>query len=97
VFRVGVVGITKTFGAANALSDVIAVTREKFTLVGESGAGKSTLVKIVTQSSNQGHIVDGEPTRHTPVEAAAGVAAVYQDRSCPHLTSRRTSAWARPR
>src|SRR3984885_6650206 len=88
-----VVGITKTFGAANALSDVSFSVRrgEVHALVGENGAGKSTLVKIVTGilESTSGHIeLDGEPTRYvTPVEARrAGVAAVYRDpKLFPHL------------
>jgi rhamnose transport system ATP-binding protein len=88
-----VVGITKTFGAANALSDVSFSVRrgEVHALVGENGAGKSTLVKIVTGilEPSSGHIeLDGEPTRFaTPVEARrAGVAAVYQDpKLFPHL------------
>ena len=78
-----VVGITKTFGAANALSDVSFSVRrgEVHALVGENGAGKSTLVKIVTGilEPTSGHIeLDGEPTRFiTPVEARrTGVAAV---------------------
>ena len=63
-----VVGITKTFGAANALSDVSFSVRrgEVHALVGENGAGKSTLVKIVTGilEPSSGHIeLDGEPTR----------------------------------
>jgi rhamnose transport system ATP-binding protein len=88
-----VVGITKIFGTANALSDVsFSVTRgEVHALVGENGAGKSTLVKIVTGifKPSSGHIeLDGERTRFdTPVEARrAGVAAVYQDpKLFPHL------------
>ena len=99
------VGITKAFGAANALSDVsFSVARgEVHALVGENGAGKSTLVKIVTGvlEPTSGHIeLDGEPTGfETPVDARrAGVAAVYQDpKLFPHTwTLRRTSAWARP-
>src|SRR6202020_2302220 len=88
-----VVGITKTFGAANALSDVSFSVRrgEVHALVGENGAGKSTLVKIITGilEPTSGHIeLDGEPTRFiTPVEARrTGVAAVYQDpKLFPHL------------
>src|ERR1700735_2668612 len=88
-----IVGITKTFGAANALSDVTFSVRrgEVRALVGENGAGKSTLVKIVTGilEPSSGHIeLDGEPTRFvTPVEARrAGVVAVYQDpKLFPHL------------
>ena len=87
------VGITKAFGAANALSDVsFSVARgEVHALVGENGAGKSTLVKIVTDvlEPTSGHIeLDGEPTGfETPVDARrAGVAAVYQDpKLFPHL------------
>src|ERR1700733_6554815 len=88
-----IVGITKTFGAANALSDISFSVRrgEVHALVGENGAGKSTLVKIVTGilEPSSGHIeLNGEPTRFaTPVEARrAGVAAVYQDpKLFPHL------------
>jgi ABC-type sugar transport system ATPase subunit len=70
-----VVDITKTFGAANALSDVsFSVMRgEVHALVGENGAGKSTLVKIVTGilEPSSGHIeLVGEPRRFvTPVES----------------------------
>jgi len=88
-----IVGLTKSFGASNALSDVsFDVGRgDVHALVGENGAGKSTLVKIITGilEPNAGRIeLLGEPVRFaTPVEARrAGVAAVYQDpKLFPHL------------
>ena len=88
-----VAGITKTFGASNALTDVtFEVARgQVHALVGENGAGKSTLVKIVTGilEPDAGEIaLNGETVRFaTPIEARrAGVAAVYQDpKLFPHL------------
>jgi rhamnose transport system ATP-binding protein len=86
-------GITKSFGASNALTDVtFEVARgQVHALVGENGAGKSTLVKIVTGilEPDAGEIaLNGETVRFaTPIEARrAGVAAVYQDpKLFPHL------------
>ncbi len=88
-----VAGITKSFGASNALADVsFEVARgQVHALVGENGAGKSTLVKIVTGilEPDAGEIaLNGELVRFaTPIEARrAGVAAVYQDpKLFPHL------------
>ena len=88
-----IVGVTKAFGASNALTDVsFDVARgEVHALVGENGAGKSTLVKIVTGilEPDAGEILlGGLPVRFaTPIEARrAGVAAVYQDpKLFPHL------------
>ena len=88
-----VAGITKSFGASKALTEVSfdVAPGEVHALVGENGAGKSTLVKIITGilEPNAGRIeLYGEPVRFaTPVEARrAGVAAVYQDpKLFPHL------------
>jgi rhamnose transport system ATP-binding protein len=86
-------GVTKTFGASNALTDVSfdVAAGEVHALVGENGAGKSTLVKIITGIlvPDAGVItLNGETVRFaTPIEARnAGVAAVYQDpKLFPHL------------
>lgn len=81
-------GISKRFGATQALADVSVALRpgEIHALVGENGAGKSTLIKIATgvQSSDSGYmILDGEPFEPTgPAEAQRrGVAAIYQEPS----------------
>jgi rhamnose transport system ATP-binding protein len=88
-----VTGVTKSFGASNALTDVsFDVARgQVHALVGENGAGKSTLVKIVTGilETDRGEILlNGQVARFaTPIEARrAGLAAVYQDpKLFPHL------------
>jgi len=79
-------GITKTFGAVAALTDIglEVAAGEVVAVVGDNGAGKSTLVKVLSGV----HLPDsGEITfegRHVtiPSPAAAhvmGIATVYQD------------------
>jgi len=88
-----IVGISKSFGPSQALSDVsFSIGQGKVhALVGENGAGKSTLVKIITGiiEADLGELVlGGEQVRfRTPIEArSAGVVAVYQDpKLFPHL------------
>ncbi|MFL6139980.1 MAG: ATP-binding cassette domain-containing protein [Frankiaceae bacterium] len=79
-------GISKRFGAVQALTDVSfhVDAGEVVALVGDNGAGKSTLVKSIAGVSpaNEGEIVfDGHPVHiHAPSEASAlGIATVYQD------------------
>ena len=79
-------GISKNFGAVQALTDVNfeAYLGEVVALVGDNGAGKSTLIKIIsgTQLASSGTIkVDGtEATIHSPRAAnALGIETVYQD------------------
>ena len=79
-------GISKRFGAVQALSDVsFAVhTGEVVALVGDNGAGKSTLVKVISgvHQADTGTIVfDGSPVRVSgPVAAQKlGIATVFQD------------------
>ena len=79
-------GVSKRFGAVQALSDVdFAVgAGEVVGLVGDNGAGKSTLVKVMSgiYLADEGEYRFEDQARkvHGPVDAAAlGVATVYQD------------------
>lgn len=86
-------GISKRFGAVQALTDVDLEVHagEVVALVGDNGAGKSTLVKTVAGV----HAIDdgtiewgGRPVRiHKPHDAQnLGIATVYQDLSlCDNL------------
>ncbi|MFI9628425.1 ATP-binding cassette domain-containing protein [Streptomyces sp. NPDC052042] len=79
-------GISKRFGAVQALTDVDLEIRsgEVVALVGDNGAGKSTLVKTISgvHPIDEGVIEwEGVPVRiNRPNDAQAlGVATVYQD------------------
>jgi D-xylose transport system ATP-binding protein len=79
-------GISKRFGAVQALTDVDfeVYPGEVVALVGDNGAGKSTLIKCVagTHMPDDGTIVfDGAAVRiHTPSDATRlGIETVYQD------------------
>jgi D-xylose transport system ATP-binding protein len=79
-------GISKSFGAVQALTDVDFEVHagEVVALVGDNGAGKSTLIKCVSGAHlpDTGTIlVDGEQARiHTPGDATRlGIETVYQD------------------
>jgi D-xylose transport system ATP-binding protein len=79
-------GITKTFGAVAALTEVDLTVRagEVVALVGDNGAGKSTLVKVLSgvHLPDSGKILFGseEVTIPTPVAAHhLGIATVFQD------------------
>lgn len=79
-------GITKRFGAVQALTDVDLTVRagEVVALVGDNGAGKSTLVKTIAgvYQPDAGEIeFDGRPvTVAGPAGAQAlGIATVFQD------------------
>jgi D-xylose transport system ATP-binding protein len=79
-------GISKSFGAVQALSGVdFEVHRDEVVaLVGDNGAGKSTLVKTIAgiHPADEGRILfDGsEVAIHGPDDAVAlGIATVYQD------------------
>jgi D-xylose transport system ATP-binding protein len=86
-------GVSKRFGAVQALSDVHLDVRagEVVALVGDNGAGKSTLVKVIAgvHPPDGGQIsVDGRPvTIDSPAAAQRiGIATVYQDLSlCDNL------------
>jgi rhamnose transport system ATP-binding protein len=87
-------GISKRFGATQALDDVSLelLSGEIHALVGENGAGKSTLVKIMAgvHQPDGGTIrLAGEPTQiQGPAHARAlGIAVVHQEpRLFPDLT-----------
>lgn len=79
-------GISKSFGAVQALSKVDFQARagEVMALVGDNGAGKSTLIKGIagTYSFDEGEIYfDGKPVHiRSPRDSAAlGIEVVYQD------------------
>jgi D-xylose transport system ATP-binding protein len=83
---ISVTGVTKRYGAVQALDGVSLELRpgEVVALMGDNGAGKSTLVKTIAGVviPDAGTIsVDGAPARVTgPRDAQAlGVATVYQD------------------
>jgi ABC-type sugar transport system ATPase subunit len=82
----GLRGVSKNFGAVQALSGVeLDIPKGQITaLVGDNGAGKSTLIKTISGiwAPTEGHILwNGEPvTIRTPRDAdALGIATVYQD------------------
>ena len=80
------VGISKTFGAVRALTDVNfeVYAGEVVGLVGDNGAGKSTLVKTISGvgPADSGEIfVEGQPVKITSpqISARLGIETVYQD------------------
>jgi D-xylose transport system ATP-binding protein len=79
-------GISKTFGAVNALTDVdLDVSAgQVVAVVGDNGAGKSTLVKVLSgvHPQTSGTITFGGQQVDVPSPAAAqrlGIATVFQD------------------
>ncbi|MDH6577858.1 sugar ABC transporter ATP-binding protein [Kitasatospora sp. MAP5-34] len=91
---VGVHGITKRFGAVQALSGVTLdfPAGQVTALMGENGAGKSTLLKILTgdHQPTEGHLLlDGAPlTLGSPADArAAGIRIIPQEPEIiPHVS-----------
>jgi len=79
-------GITKRFGAVQALTDVNlkVYPAEVMALVGDNGAGKSTLIKTIAGINlpDKGEILfEGHPVHFTGPRdpAALGISTVYQD------------------
>lgn len=84
--RLAFSGVSKNFGAIQALSDVSLSIEpgEVLGLMGDNGAGKSTLVKIIAGNfpPSTGKIsIDGKPVVfHRPLDAQReGIEMVYQD------------------
>ena len=88
------VGVSKRFGATQALADVSLdlLPGEIHGLVGENGAGKSTVVKVLAgihQPDSGAVVLDGAPVLlHGPAHARSlGIAVVHQEpRLFPDLT-----------
>lgn len=88
-------GISKHFGAIQALNDVSLTIKpgEVVGLMGDNGAGKSTLVKIIAGNFPPSHgtmrVQDRDVHFHRPVEAREnGIEVVYQDLAlCNNLTA----------
>ena len=78
-------GLSKSYGAISALSDVSVSVEagEVLALVGENGAGKSTLVRCMARAETQdsGSVrVDGVEVGRTPRAAIEqGISVVWQD------------------
>ncbi|HMD52738.1 MAG TPA: sugar ABC transporter ATP-binding protein [Solirubrobacteraceae bacterium] len=89
-------GVTKAFGATQALRSVSleVAAGEVHALVGENGAGKSTLLKILSgaHAADGGSMeLEGRPYRPSgPLDARRrGVAMIYQEVNlAPHLSVR---------
>ena len=86
--RLSLRGLSKSFGATAALSDVSfdVAQGERLAVLGENGAGKSTLMKVLVGAykADHGNIeLDGESfLPDSPAAAmAAGVSIVYQEPS----------------
>jgi ABC-type sugar transport system ATPase subunit len=78
-------GITKTFGAVEALKGVDLAIRagEVLAVCGDNGAGKSTLIRIISgaEMASRGEMrLDGRPVRFvSPADALTyGIATIYQ-------------------
>jgi D-xylose transport system ATP-binding protein len=79
-------GVSKRFGAVQALTDVdfVAQAGKVTALVGDNGAGKSTLIKAIAginQMDEGEYRFDGQPVQVNSPQAATslGIATVYQD------------------
>lgn len=79
-------GVSKSFGAIRALTDVSlsVAPGEVVGLMGDNGAGKSTMVKLIAGNfpPDEGQVlVDGQICHfHRPIEARGrGIEVVYQD------------------
>ena len=86
-------GVSKSFGANHALSDVsLTVEDGSFVvLLGPTGAGKTTTLRLIAglEKQDEGDIIIGGRTVNTETPAQRDVAMVFQQYSLyPHLTVR---------
>jgi len=95
VSRLQLTGISRSFGAIQALDNVSlsVAPGEVMGLMGDNGAGKSTLVKIVAGNFRPTHgeiRIDDQPVDfHKPLDARhKGIEVVYQDLAlCDNLSA----------
>jgi ribose transport system ATP-binding protein len=93
-FRLRLQGISKAFGATQALRDVslTVATGEVHALIGENGAGKSTLMKVLSGViAPDAGTMELEGSTYCPTDTLEarkhGVAMIYQELSlAPHLS-----------
>ena len=87
-------GVSKSFGATQALDDVTFELRkgEVHALLGENGAGKSTMMKILSgaiRPDSGKMLIDGDVYHpSTPLDGLKrGISMIYQELTlAPHMT-----------
>jgi simple sugar transport system ATP-binding protein len=92
-------GISKSFGAIQALSEVDLSLEpgEVLGLMGDNGAGKSTLVRIIAgnfPATSGEMLLDGEPVQfHRPVDARRKGRSSIRSLRCATISPRRRTCF----